>query len=180
MEDKYNGKIFREYRIGRYIADGVINKQIYIDGQVFSKIAFELNGCLFDGHNCKQSNFNQEKINNVQKKRQFYLRHNFYPVFVWECQYLAVAPNQFYERITYHKQMKLKKLYADPRKALFGGRTNNLKFEYKVRDGQTLRYVDFTSVLSIGFGPQFLSDRSSSRYSERLPSNWRCLRFRFV
>jgi hypothetical protein len=52
------------------------------------------------------------------------------------------------------KVIRDKKLHCNPRNALHGGRTNNLKFAYKIRDNESILYYDFTSLY-----PYVLSSR---------------------
>ena len=147
--------------MGKYYADGVIDRNFRKDGQTFTKIVFEYNGCYFHKHNCR---FNDpEKMAEVETRRQYYIKRGFYPVFVWECEWLASAPQEFYDRYEYHRNMKDNNLYCDPRRALNGGRTNNLKFTHEAKENEEIRYLDFTSLY-----PYVLSRRSFPRSHPKL------------
>ena len=154
MEKKYNCQIVREYKIGKYFADGAIDGKFNIDGQIYTKIVFEYNGCYYHGH-CQYND--PEKMAKVETKRQYYLKHGFYPIFVWECEWETSpdATQEYYNRLNYHKNMKQNNLFCDPRKALNGGRTNNLKFSHIAAENEEIRYLDFTSLY-----PYVLSHRS--------------------
>ena len=144
MEEQYDGQIIREYKVGKYYADGVIDRYFILDGQMYTKIVFEYNGCYFHKHTCKFPA--NDKMAEVETRRQYYLKRGFYPVFVWECEWLAKASQEFHHRFNYHKNMKDFNLYCDPRKALNGGRTNNLKFSHEAANNEEIRYLDFTSL----------------------------------
>ena len=139
--------------MGKYFADGVIDLYFLKDGQMFSKIVFEYNGCYFHKHNCRFDD--PEKMAEVETRRQYYLKRGFYPVFVWECEWMASAPREFYDRYDYYRNMKENNLFCDHRRALNGGRTNNLKFTHIATENEEIRYLDFTSLY-----PYVLSRRS--------------------
>ena len=170
MEQRW-GPIIREYKIGRFYADGVRLRPYCEKGKQYSMIAFEYNGCHWHGHNCG-GNWNREKFEEVEKKRVFYEKQGIYPNFVWECEWIRTASpvvrKRFEERLEYHikmapkeepkeKKKKVSKekekkekpkptLYCDPRLSYHGGRTNNLMFTWTAGPDERLRYLDFTSL----------------------------------
>ena len=157
QEDRW-GPIIREYKIGRFYADGVCLQTIFKDHKKYSMIAFEFNGCKWHGHDCGK-NYDKQKFEAVSERKKYFEKMGAYPVFIWECDWHHMASKKYFKRLRYHIKMAPKevekRLYCDPRRALHGGRTNNLKFTWTAGPNETIRYLDFTSLY-----PYVLSRRS--------------------
>jgi hypothetical protein len=133
----------REFRIGSYRVDGIYNKQV-----------FEFNGCVF--HGCPRCFRDRETINPLSGhtmghlydntvKREAFIRGEGYQLVVkWECDFdREVKENPELE--SFLKTLE----YSDPinpRDALYGGRTEATRLFYEPDNGETIEYVDFTSL----------------------------------
>ena len=149
-QKQYNKKIIREYRIGRYTADGAI-----VEGS--KVIAFEYNGCFFHGHR-ECGKYNKEKDDHWNNKVAYYQKRGIQLVFIYECQWKNIVdkkrhPNYnqrvstyFTQRYNYYKKIEAENLECNPRKALHGGRTNNLKFYCVPQNNEKLFYYDVVSL----------------------------------
>ncbi len=167
----FKTKITREYHIGPYFADGFLN-QPYThpeSGRRYDSIAFEFFGCYYHGHDlCGKSD--EAKAAATQKKIAYYEKRNIYLISEYECEfwwttkgmdgsipnatYDGDRTNFFFPRRAFVKKVNEEQLHCKPRSALHGGRTNNLKFAYKVQDNENILYYDFTSLY-----PYVLSNR---------------------
>jgi hypothetical protein len=163
----YRRRIKREYKIGPYFADGFLNEP-YIhpeSGHRYDAIAFEFWGCYYHGHDlCGK--YDEVKDAATQKKIEYYESRNIHLISEYECHFWAstkysdgVEHNEprtqfFFIRREFLKKVHDEKLHCNPRKALHGGRTNNLKFAYKAVPDETILYYDFTSLY-----PYVLSNR---------------------
>ena len=152
QELKYNEEIKREFRIGPYHIDGVINKQ-YFDQQTnkqYDKMALEFLGCYY--HGCAECGYdNPEEREKVERRREYLLKRNIYPLFIKECEWeekVKTSPFKRYykERVKYHNKLKKNNLYVNPRKALHGGRCNNFRFSREVGANQQILYYDVVSL----------------------------------
>ncbi|XP_077961146.1 uncharacterized protein LOC144382995 [Gasterosteus aculeatus] len=127
----------------------------YVDGyNSVTNTCYEFAGCFF--HGCVkchvQSDMNpvtkitygrqyrvfMDKIYSLQKQ------HGLRVVVMWECEWSSLkrtsgAVQAF--MVTYKKRERL-----EPRKALFGGRTNAMKLYHKIGADEKIRYYDFTSL----------------------------------
>ncbi|KAL2078838.1 hypothetical protein ACEWY4_024582 [Coilia grayii] len=136
-----------EVQVGRYHIDGFYEK----DGV---KHALEFNGCLFHGHKCRHNPNNLHPLSKVPysvliqhfEDKVAYLtnEHGFNAEVMWECQWIQAKKNNadvIHFMSTYAHPERLK-----PRQSLFGGRTNAYKLYYKTKEGEKIRYIDFTSL----------------------------------
>jgi hypothetical protein len=154
----FKKKIVREYRIGPYFADGFIN-EVYTHpetGVSYTAIALEFWGCYYHGHDvCGKGD--PIKAAAVQKKKEYYEKRNIYLLSEYECDlqssfdylnecYNETRRNYILDRLPFLKKIRDEKLHCNPRNALHGGRTNNLKFAYKARENEKILYYDFTSL----------------------------------
>ena len=158
MQEKYDKEIKREYRLGPYFADGHIDQTVMIDGYTYSGVSFEFLGCYW--HGCDECGAgDREKLAAVVKRRQYYQKNGGKAIFIKECEWKSYVEERgrnydpelaakYLERYNYHKTKHIQDRYAIPRKALHGGRTNNIKFSYTVNpeSDESLMYLDFTSL----------------------------------
>ncbi|XP_074596508.1 uncharacterized protein LOC141851659 [Brevipalpus obovatus] len=153
QEKNLEVKIIREYKIGRYYADG-FSRQI--------NTVFEYLGCLF--HGCprcypadrdEQQTFLLDTLNNRYEKTAdklaYYKSRGLNLVSVWACELkaLILADIDFRKYI----QPRLKYWYqvqyhghADVKESFFGGRTNNIKFYHKCASNEEIKYMDVNSL----------------------------------
>ena len=154
LEKTRNTIIKREFRLGRYTADGFIEK---------TKEAFEFYGCFF--HGCVQcytskrkfivntvTNQNMEFLyNKTLEKEKYYLEENIKLTKIWECE-LKEQINSSLEMKEFFKEhvrlIKNRKYFPpiEPRKALYGGRVNSAKLFHEVKENEKILYYDFTSL----------------------------------
>jgi hypothetical protein len=154
----FKKRIIREYRIGPYFADGFINEQYTHPetGVSYTAIALEFWGCYYHGHElCGKGDGGKTAA--TLKKMDYYAKRNIYLLNEYECDlewsfkytsdnYNEVRAKYIFDRLRVLKKIRDKNLHCNPRDALHGGRTNNLKFGYKVRENETILYYDFTSL----------------------------------
>ena len=152
QEKVFGSEMLREYRVGPYTVDGVIDKPFF-DGELnksFNKIAFEFLGCKW--HGCSQCKHNDENLSSaVEKRYDYLLKQNIKPVFVWEHEWdREVKSSEFKEyyteRYRFHQKLNKNNLYCLPRKALHGGRVNNIKFSHKIKGNEKIMYYDIVSL----------------------------------
>jgi hypothetical protein len=60
--------------------------------------------------------------------------------------YNQLRAEYIFGRLAFLKKVRDGNFYCNSREALHGGRTNNLKFGYKVRRNEKILYYDFTSL----------------------------------
>ena len=158
IEQKTERKLIREFKVGKYKIDGVMDCEFIENGSVFTKIAFEFLGCYHHGHDCAIGRDIHDLRERDEYRFEYLQRQGFKPVFQRECEwnekvrrkgteYDKSIADYFHQRYRYYQKVNTKnpekeKLFAHPRKALFGGRTNNLKF---YAEGN-IKYYDFTSL----------------------------------
>ncbi|KAL2102869.1 hypothetical protein ACEWY4_002037 [Coilia grayii] len=136
-----------EVAAGRYFLDGYYNQNGIAH-------ALEFNGCAHHGHSCRYAPDSVHPLSKVPYsvlRRHFddkvaYLANDrgFQVEVVWECEWLHAKshdPNVMAFMANYVHPERLK-----PRDALFGGRTNAYQLYYKVKPGEQIHYVDFTSL----------------------------------
>lgn len=136
-----NVRIPREVKIGRYVADGALLEQ---------KLVFEYNGCHYHGHSCiykpdeivlpsgKQAKFLQDER---QRKKQYYERIGFAVIEQTDCK----CSDDVKQRMNYYRELESVG-QADISESFYGGRTNNLKFHHETKEGEEIKYYDFTSL----------------------------------
>ena len=158
MEEEYGEEIKREYRMGPYFLDGKLDHPVMIDGYTYTGIAFEFLGCYY--HGCDMCGpGDREKLAEVEKRRRYLEKFNLKTIFIRECEWNTYVEERgrnydaekaaFYKmRYNFHKINHKQDRYAIPRKALHGGRTNNIKFSYTIdpNNNEKLMYLDFTSL----------------------------------
>lgn len=147
QKENRNEEIIREYKVGKYYADGMICENWE------PKIAFEFYGCAFHGHNCG-INFDRKKAEKTKEKEDYYRRRNIQLIKIYQCEwekYLRsnTTPqglkNYYKRRYEYYQEMTNNGLYLPIRKALHGGRTNNLKFCHIKGNNESIEYLDVVS-----------------------------------
>lgn len=151
-----NIKILREYKIGKFYADGY-NPQ--------TKTVYEFFGCYWHGCAfCYEENRDKQTIKrNLRlitpeyayrktiKKLKVYFNLGYKVELIWEhtYNYLRCSNNVFDEytslRNSYYKSLEHHGC-ATINEAFFGGRTNNLKFYHECNNIEELMYVDFCSL----------------------------------
>ena len=129
-------KLIREYKSGIVFADGF---------DPVTNTVYEFMGCYIHGH-CEFRN--ESKQADVEKKKEYYQRLGFNTVFMYSCEFRSMidASQDYYKRrLLYHK--KIKKIGPIAiRDALYGGRTNNLKFVKNCDENEEICYVDVCSL----------------------------------
>ena len=154
MQKFYGENITREYRSGRRFIDGLINKEFLHEDKVYSQIGFEYFGCYFHGcDRCGNPGITDKLDETYESREKYFTKRNIFPEFMRECEWREMlrilspeAIAYFNERKKFHKNIKDNDLHCYPRRALHGGRTNNLKFSAKSTNCKTLKYYDFTSL----------------------------------
>jgi hypothetical protein len=138
-----------ELKIKNYLVDGYCKD---------TNTIYEFHGCVF--HGCPKC-FSPETYNSLKQQRMgfIYKRHleridtikstfmkngKVKLVEMWECDWdkmidTNVQVKDFVETCEI-------KLPLNPRDAFFGGRTNALKLYYRIKVGEKIRYIDFTSL----------------------------------
>ncbi|KAL2077904.1 hypothetical protein ACEWY4_025589 [Coilia grayii] len=121
-----------EVQVGRYHIDGYYEK----DGV---KHALEFNGCVHHGHKCRYNPNHLHPLSKVLTND-----HGFNVEVMWECQWIHAKKNNaavidFMSTYVHPERL-------NPRQSLFGGRTNVYKLYYKIKEGEKIRYIDFTSL----------------------------------
>lgn len=142
-----------EFRVPgtRYRADGH-----YIDPTTGNHVILDYHGCIF--HGCKTCYPNDRHLIKhprtsqsldvlfalTMKKKSVLEAMGYKYQYIWEH--------------TFQKQLRTDSTLADfvktldcedrldPRDSFFGGRTNAMKLHYKVKEGEKIRYVDYTSL----------------------------------
>lgn len=157
---KPNSKIAREQRIGQYTADGY---------DASTNTAYEFYGCYIHGHDCsanRRQNRDRplppdnksmnERLGDVNKKRQYYECRGINLVEKWLCEYRAELcqdqemkqHNQ--ERLKYYIKIDEVRGGIKIRDALYGGRVENFLFyrniQPSVDPGDTMSYIDVCSL----------------------------------
>lgn len=133
-----------EYQFGKYFVDGYDEE---------NSIIYEFHGCFFHGcPRCFSSEtFNPRKqklmgsIFHQHKNRISFLKKKCKKlVEIWECEFdeLIKQDSELQEFAKKYKEQPP----INIRDALFGGRTNAVKLYYMVKDGEKIRYFDFTSL----------------------------------
>lgn len=141
----------REVKRGRYKLDGY-----YHDGR--EEWAFEFQGCFYHGHpECQKYN-RQADIGGVRgdtlharyqrtlDKVEFLERSGMRVVQKWQCEWDRQNQEDPEVRAFMAQLPSSPVPPLDPREAFFGGRTNNCKKHYQVRDGEQIRYIDICSL----------------------------------
>ncbi|KAI3354720.1 hypothetical protein L3Q82_004502 [Scortum barcoo] len=136
---------YGEQAFGPYFVDGC---------NAATNTCYEFAGCFF--HGCIKCHVQADenpvaKVLYGELYRQFNdkvdalkKRHGLRVVVMWECEWQALknsCPSVQAFLAGYKKPERL-----DPRKALFGGRTNAIKLYHKTENGEKIRYYDFTSL----------------------------------
>ena len=146
-EIELNKRILREQKIGNYYADGYIPQDKHV---------FEFWGCF--RHSCPQCCdpntplvTGQQTYEFTLKKINYYEEKGYQLTQIWEHEINEeMELNTFlkdYIRSRYQHYAKIKKYGgANIRDAFFGGRTNNLFFNYICRENEIIRYLDVTSL----------------------------------
>ena len=149
-------KIDRQQFRGPYVADGWHED---------TNTVYEFNGCFYHGcptcHplNRDESIYNQDSNSHVthnflykkyQEKKEYYRKRGFNLIEIWEhdfAEQVSVSGDPYFNQRT-SQLAKLKTLPKSViRSSLFGGRTNNFKFQYDTTGkNEKLLYVDFTSL----------------------------------
>ncbi|CAB4015355.1 DNA polymerase [Paramuricea clavata] len=117
-----------EKRVGNYLLDGYDEE---------TNTAYEINGCFW--HGCLKC-YSRDTINPVNGKTM----QDLHQTTVEKMSYLK--DQGFRERNGTNQDMKCYKNPLEPRDAFFGGRTNTAKLFHECKDGEKIRYVDFTSL----------------------------------
>lgn len=122
-----------------------------VNGRVLS-----FNGCFW--HGCKicvtsgrtgirlqRSNQTMDDVYKLAQERDKYIRsQGFEHVVIWEHEFDRLVATD--ERMsTFVKNLDVQER-LDPRDAFLGGRTETFRLNYKVKNGEVIRYVDFTSL----------------------------------
>ncbi|MDI9312736.1 MAG: DNA polymerase [Limnohabitans sp.] len=147
-------EIIREYRVGRYYADGYNKKHNTI---------YEYFGCFY--HGCLKCYKDRSSVLNLRKneylnvdvlyekvKRKLYCYNElgFKVIKIWECDFLANKKIKQNLKDYYNKRLQYyisKKRYGGVsiRESFYGGRTNNLRFWYIPMNNETIEYKDVCS-----------------------------------
>ncbi|CAF1090527.1 unnamed protein product [Brachionus calyciflorus] len=130
-------------------------RQYKIDGYCKeNNTYYEFHGCLFHGcQKCYKSdtfNPNKQELMSTTYKRHLnrinYIKESITGnlVEIWECELDALITeneilNKFVESTNIRSPL-------NPGDALFGGRTNGIKLYYKCKQGEEIKYKDFTSL----------------------------------
>ncbi|XP_049334558.1 uncharacterized protein LOC125801697 isoform X1 [Astyanax mexicanus] len=145
--DVHHALTHGEVKFGAYYVDGYYEK----DGV---RKALEFNGCMHHGHECRYRPNQAHPMSKVlygELRKQFDIKvetlvqtYGLDVEVMWECQWstakrLDSGVAAFMSNYTVPERLK-------PRDALFGGRTNAYKLHYKTKEGEKIRYLDFTSL----------------------------------
>lgn len=151
---KSYGKFTREQRIGTRFVDGAV---------LLTKTAFEFNGCIF--HGCPKcypdpstpaprhpGKTTGELYQEWREKEKYLVSLGFTVESKWGCELREERRTDrelddfIKSGMDYYYRLNEVGI-INPRDALFGGRTNNIKFHLRV-DGvnSEIKYVDFTSL----------------------------------
>ena len=144
IEKDWGIPLEREAIRGPYYADGAHEKTV-----------FEYNGCFW--HGCRRCFANDphhreqhaKRYLEWQEKEKYYERQGYELITIWDCQLRALrrqdeSLNQYLtDRQTYYR--RLFTTHVDLRESLVGGRTNNLKFHYTIKEDEKIHYYDVTS-----------------------------------
>nr|XP_021323064.1 uncharacterized protein LOC110438038 isoform X1 [Danio rerio] len=136
-----------EMQIGQYFLDGYYE-------QDDSRYGLDFLGCLFHAHQCRYEPHKLHPMSGVpfgvlrrQVDEKIEILQNAYGLkveIIWECEWSKMKqtdPSVIEFMSTYSAPERLK-----PRDALFGGRTNAYKLYHKVGEGETISYLDVTSL----------------------------------
>ncbi|XP_054156005.1 uncharacterized protein LOC128954450 [Oppia nitens] len=140
--------IERNARLGsRYWPDGLDREK---------KIVYEFFGCYYHGCvTCFPLNRDEfkpniggtfnEKYNQCQQKIAYYERRGFKVEFEWEhdFDYAKVYYRSTSDEVSNSNNYKKS---IDIKDAFFGGRTNNLRYNYVCKDDEEIKYLDFCSL----------------------------------
>ena len=154
MEEEIGCSIEREFPLGKYVADGFCLSE---------KLIFEYDGCYYHGCKCQFANENQvisERDGSTVKqlRKQNEMKLQFYKKVLPEYKVIVAKDcnnpmkkktDERYKEIN-RKNKKLESLglpsNLELRRGLKGGRTNNIKFNFKSDGKSELKYYDFTSL----------------------------------
>ena len=154
LEKQRNTIIKREYRLGKYYADGFDEK---------TKEVYEFYGCYW--HGCLQcypskrehtiNKFNNKDMqylyDKTLEKEKYYADETFKLIKIWECQFRdqMKTSKRMKSFFTNHiRILKNRKFLPpiEPRSALYGGRVNCGKLYHEVQNNEKIHYYDFTSL----------------------------------
>ena len=156
IQNKESISILRQQKIGPNFCDGMNAHD--------QNTIYEFNGCFY--HGCLEcypqdrnkiiyQDGNNEhfthnyRYRNYNKKKEYYAKRGFKLVEIWEHEFEEMVKNSS-DPYLKERKSQLEKLKVLPknviRNSLFGGRTNNFKFQYDCEEGEKLLYVDFTSL----------------------------------
>ena len=129
--------------------------QIYVDGFDFqTQTVYEFNGCFYHGcPTCFPKRDAKHPKHDDMSMRQIYektLQRNraienagYNLITIWECEWnhqkLTPEVKEFVEQLQLTKPL-------EPREAFFGGRTNAIHLCVDAKEGEEIRYVDYTSL----------------------------------
>ncbi|XP_074604056.1 uncharacterized protein LOC141857457 [Brevipalpus obovatus] len=146
-------EIIREYRIGRYYADG-LSKDL--------NCVFEFLGCHFHGCSCcypddrdDQQTYLDDTLNvryqKVNEKMQYYKSRNLSVISIWGCELKEKLSSDQEVSAYLPKRVKYWNMvyfhgHADIKESFYGGRTNNIKFFHKCDRVEEIKYMDVNSL----------------------------------
>ncbi|XP_040190087.1 uncharacterized protein LOC120921636 [Rana temporaria] len=135
-----------EKNVGKYFLDG----HAFVKGR---DIAFEFLGCFYHGcPDCyKRDDLNEgtkftydQRYHRFLDKKSFLEGLDYVVRILWEHEW-----NEMLKKDKSLQKFLLEKELPeplDPRDALYGGRTNAIKFYHKAEEDETIKYYDFTSL----------------------------------
>ncbi|MDI9312027.1 MAG: DNA polymerase [Limnohabitans sp.] len=153
-ELKLRAEIMREFRVGKYFADGY---------NIKNNTLYEFFGCFF--HGCPKCytdrttvlNFKRNEsfnvdflLDKVKRKLECYKSLGFNIIYIWECDFLEkknlkpYLKNFYINRKNYYI-MKKENGNASIKESFYGGRTNNLRFWYYSNENESIEYKDVCS-----------------------------------
>ena len=147
----------------------------YVDGyDAITRTVYEFHGCLFHGcpvcypnrqsrHYATPDRTVEELYQATLNKRMALLREGYTIVEMWECRWDSLvkkdeAVKQFLASLELVPPL-------EPREAFFGGRTEGITLHAVAGEGEEIRYVDITSLLSLGQQDKHISCGSSRDYN---------------
>lgn len=115
-----------------------------------SNTIYEFHGCYWHGcEECYEPNTMNTTINQTMRtlkaktlEKTNELKNQGYEVVeMWGCHWDKAKPKSVFEQLDTFSYESM-----NPRDAMFGGRTNAIKLEYRAKEDERIDYVDFTSL----------------------------------
>ncbi|MDI9312001.1 MAG: DNA polymerase [Limnohabitans sp.] len=150
-----NRDITKEYRVGRFFADGFYEQ---------TQSVYEFFGCRYHGClECFPNSRSEPSINLDDKIKSYdqlyeqtleklkcYQELNLDVNAIWECNFMKFIKDNEHVKLFYDERYKYYQNYkkyggASIRESFFGGRTNNLRFHYVADINESIEYKDVIS-----------------------------------